>query len=130
MIYPKYNLLSTSLFTIPVLYGFYNKKYLLSTTSLISMMVSLNYLRNPTSEKRKMTDLIVSKIAGALYFVYGYNNVNNIIFRVFGFTNGFFMISLYNISCILYELKSNTWEYYHMMFHISMVIGKMIVLSN
>ena len=131
MIYPKYNiLLSTSLFTIPILYGYYNKKYLLSTTSLVSMMVSLNYWRNPISGTRKTTDVIISKIATAIYFFHGYNNIHGAIFRIFGYTNGLCMISLYNVSCILYQLKSDTWEYYHILFHISTIIGKMIVLSN
>ena len=39
MIHPKYNLIfSTSLFIIPTVYGYYNKKYTLSTMSLISTL--------------------------------------------------------------------------------------------
>jgi hypothetical protein len=128
---PKYKLLfSTSLFIIPTIYGYYNKQYALSTISLLSMVASMNYWRKPVSGTRKNMDLIISKIAGAMYFFYGYNQVNGTVFRIFGYTNGFAMISLYNTSCILYELKSNTWEYYHIMFHISIVIGKMIVLLS
>jgi hypothetical protein len=131
MIHPKYNLLlSTSLFIIPTIYGYYNKKYALSAMSLISMLASMNYWRNPISGTRQNTDLVIGKLAGVVYFFYGYNNVHSIIFRIFGYTNGFFMISLYNASCILHVLKSDSWEYYHMMFHISTVIGKMIVLSS
>jgi predicted membrane channel-forming protein YqfA (hemolysin III family) len=92
------------------------------------MLASMNYWRNPISGSRHNVDLVVSKVAGAIYFFYGYNNLQNNIFRVFGYVNGFLMISLYNTSCILYSLKSDSWEYYHMMFHISTVIGKMIVL--
>ena len=131
MIYPKYNLLfSTSLFIIPTVYGYYNKKYTLSTMSLISLLASMNYWRNPISGRSQNVDLVISKVAGAVYFFYGYNNLHNNIFRIFGYANGFLMLSLYNTSCILHALKSDSWEYFHMMFHISTVIGKMIVLSG
>jgi predicted membrane channel-forming protein YqfA (hemolysin III family) len=129
MIQPKYNLLfSNSLFIIPTIYGYYNKKYTLSTMTLISMLASMNYLRNPVSGTRQNFDLVISKVVGSIYILYGYNNLHINIFRIFGYVNGFLMISLYNSSCILYALKSDAWEYYHMMFHIATVIGKMIVL--
>jgi len=131
MIFPRYNLLySTSLFIIPTVYGYYNEKYILSTMTFCSMLASMNYWRKPISGTRKNTDLFISKTVGLIYFLYGYNNINNNVYRIFGYTNGFFIISLYNASCILHELKSNSWEYYHMMFHVSTVIGEMIVLSN
>jgi len=131
MIHPKYKLLlSSSLFIIPTVYGYYNKKYTLSTITLISMLASMNYWRNPILGTRQNVDFIISKSVGAIYFFYGYNNVNSTIFRIFGYTNGFLMISLYNASCVLYALKSDAWEYYHIMFHILTVVGKMIVLSS
>jgi len=130
MIHPKYNLIfSTSLFIIPTVYGYYNKKYTLSTMSLISTLASMNYWRKPIPGTRKNADLIISKATGAMYFFYGYNNVNINICRIFGFTNGIILLSLYNVSCVLHERKSDSWEFYHMMFHIFTVIGKMIVLS-
>jgi hypothetical protein len=127
----KYNLLySSSLFIIPTVYGYYNKKYALSAMSLISMLASMNYWINPIPGTRQNVDLLISKTAGAVYFFYGVNNVHGTIFRIFGFTNGFLMLSFYNCSCILHSLKSDSWEYFHMMFHISTMIGKMIVLSS
>ena len=131
MIRPKYNLLySSSLFIIPTVYGYYNKKYALSAMSLISMLASINYWRKPISGTRQNVDLVMSKLAGAVYFLYGVNHVHGSIFRIFGFTNGFLMLSFYNASCILHALKSDSWEYFHIMFHISTMLGKMIVLSS
>jgi hypothetical protein len=98
--------------------------------SAISMLASINYWRNPIEGTRQNLDLVISKATGAIYFFYGYNSVTSIIFRIFGYTNGFIMISLYNASCILHASKSDSWEYFHMMFHISTIIGKMIVLSS
>jgi hypothetical protein len=94
------------------------------------MLASINYWRKPISGTRQKADLVISKLAGAVYFFYGYNNVHSTVFRIFGFTNGFLMLSFYNASCILYSLKSDSWEYFHMLFHISTTIGKMIVLSS
>ena len=131
MIYPKYNLLmSSSMFIIPTVYGYYNKKYTLSTITLISMLASMNYWINPILGTRQNVELLISKSVGAIYFFYGYNSLDNNIFRILGYANGFLMISLYNASCLLYALKSDAWEYYHIMFHISTVLGKMIVLSS
>jgi hypothetical protein len=133
MIRPKYNLLfSTSLFIIPTLYGYYNDKYFLSNVSAITMLASMNYWINPISGSRKKTDLIISKLSGAIYFLYGYNHIDNIIIRTLGFSNGFFIVSLYNASCVLYQLQpdSYSWEFFHMMFHISVVVGKMLVLMG
>lgn len=128
---PNYKMIfSSGLFIIPCIYGYYNKKYLLSCVSFLSMAASINYWRYPVPGGRKNIDILISKATGIIYFIYGYNNVHNAIFQLFGYTNGFFIISMYNASCILHELNSDSWEYFHILFHISSIIGKMIVLGN
>lgn len=124
-------LYSTSLFMIPTVYGYYHGKYVLSMTTFITMLASLNHWRNPVLGTRRDIDLVVSKSAGVIYFIYGYNSVHTTLFRMFGYSNGFLMLYLYIASCISHDLNSDSlWEYYHMMFHVSIVIGKMIVLSS
>jgi len=126
---PKYKLIfSSSLFAIPGIYGLYQKQYVLSFTSFVSMAASINYWRNPVEGSRKNIDLFVSKACGLIYFIHGYNYVNTTWLRLFGYTNGICMLSVYNSSCILHALKSDTWEFYHMLFHISGIICKMLVL--
>jgi len=125
---PNFNLIATSgLFVVPALLGIYKKEYLLSSISLISMMASLNYWRDPVPGTRKNIDLVVSKITGFVYFIHGYNRLSGMM-RFIGYTNGFIITSCYYTSCLLYKLKSNGWITYHMGFHIFIVLGKIIVL--
>lgn len=128
---PRRNLiLSTSLFAIPGIYGLYKQQYVLSFTSFASMAASINYWRNPVVGSRKNIDLFVSKSCGVIYFIYGYYNVNTTYLRLLGYTNCIFTASMYNTSCILHEMNSDTWELYHMLFHVFGVIGKMLVISG
>jgi len=130
MINPRKNIIiSTSLFVIPGIYGLYKKQYILSLTSFASAIASINYWRHPIVGPRKNIDLFVSKACGLIFFIYGYNYVNTTWLRLLGYTNGICMISMYNTSCILSELQSETWELYHMLFHISGVVGKLLVIS-
>ena len=130
MINPRKNLiLSSSLFIIPGIYGLYQKQYILSLTSFASAIASINYWKHPITGSIKNIDLFVSKASALIYFIYGYNYVNTTYLRLLGYTNGICMISMYNTSCILSELHSETWELYHILFHISTVIGKMLVIS-
>jgi len=130
MICPRYKLLfSTSLFAIPTIYGFYNKKYILSSLSLCSMICSMNYWKNPIPGPRKNIDLFVSKTTGVLYFLYGHQNIIGAVGRILGYTNIFMIISFYNASCLLHHYNSDSWEYYHILFHIVTTINKLLVLS-
>lgn len=127
---PNYNLITSStFFLLPVIYGFHTKKYTLTTLTLVTTMASINYWRRPEPGMRKNLDLFLNKASGIIYFVYGYNNVSNIVIRTFGYTNGFMILTFYNISCILYQTKSSHWEYFHMLFHLAGAIGKIIALS-
>lgn len=125
---PNFNLMTTSgLFIVPALLGIYKKEYFLSSVSFITTIASFNYWRDPIPGTRKNIDLIVSKSAGLIYFVHGYNNLSGMM-RLIGYTNGFVILLSYCTSVLLYKLKSNGWINYHMAFHISIVFGKMIVL--
>jgi len=130
MINPKYNLIySSSLFSIPCIYGIYKGKYFLSTCSFISMTASINYWINPITGPIKTIDLYTSKICGLIYFINGYIDIKNELTRILGYTNGIFILSAFNTSCILHFMNSDSWEIYHVLFHVFTVIGKMIVLS-
>jgi hypothetical protein len=127
---PRYNLIfTTSLFAVPSVYGFYKKQYVLSSVSLVCMAASINYWRHPIPGTRKNIDLWVSKSSVVIYFIYGYTNVNTSWMRLIGYANGILMASAYNTSCVLHKLKNDTWEYYHMLFHVASVVGKILVLS-
>ena len=75
-------------------------------------------------------DLIFSKLCGTIYFIYGYFNMQNKLNRLYGYINLFFILFCYNISCILYNLESELWVIYHMLFHFYTVISKFMILHN
>lgn len=126
---PNYDIiLSSTLFLLPTFYSFYKKKYILTTVSLLTTFCSINYWRNPTIGMRFVLDKIVSKTGGIIYFLYGYNNTTCIGVRIFSFTNGCMILSLYNASCLLYFLESSYWKQYHVAFHVASVIGKLLIL--
>ncbi len=129
MVIPNYYLIaSSSLFSIPILYGIFIKNWSLTTITTCAMLCSIKYWMNPVEGYIKNTDLFVSKISGAYYFIYGCYNINNETIKVIGYTNIFMMLSCYNASCILYKMKSPSWVTFHIGFHFFTTTGKLIVL--
>lgn len=135
MIRPNYWLIaSSSMFIIPSIFGYYRGNKLLSTMSLCSMACSINYWMYPKKGIAKNMDLIVSKATGIIYFIYGYKNINSMFHRFIGYSNLACVINCYYLSCKLYNqeiitnIKTDIWIYYHIGFHISSVIAKMLVL--
>jgi hypothetical protein len=128
---PKYPLiLSSGLFLLPVIFGFYKNKRFLPAVSFICMLVSMNYWKHPeTNTPQHQTDLIISKITGILFFLQGYRNVRG-FYRFIGFINAFIIISCYLESCKLYIRNDEQWIRWHMAFHLFTAINKMIVLQN
>jgi len=130
MIYTNYYLITTStLFSVPVFYGIYKRKYGLSAVTSVAMTCSLFYWYQPVKGTSKNADLIVSKISGFIYFAYGLYNMNNNFGKMIGYSNMALMLSCYNASCILYNLNNPYWVYYHMSFHLFTVFGKMLVIG-
>lgn len=126
---PNYQLItSSSLFSIPILYGIYKGNWSLTTMTSIAMLCSIKYWINPIEGYYKNIDLAVSKISGIYYFVYGFYNINNEYVKLIGYLNIFMMLTCYNGSCILYKMKSPSWITFHIGFHFFSTTGKLIVL--
>ena len=126
---PNYSLIaSSSLFSIPLLYGIYKSNWILATMTTSAMLCSIKYWMNPVEGYYKNMDLVVSKISGVYYFIYGVYNINNQYPKLFGYANMFMMLSCYNASCLLYKMNSPSWVKFHVGFHIFIITGKLIVL--
>lgn len=128
---PNYQLLSSSgLFIIPIIYGIYKNKRFLPALSLICMLVSMNYWKNPeTNTTQHQIDLIISRITGIVYFLQGYRNIHG-FYRFIGCMNAFIIISCYIESCKLYIRNDEQWIRWHIAFHLFTTINKMIVLQD
>ena len=129
IITPNYPLIySSTFFLLPIMYGIFKKKYGLAAVSWITTIASISYWIHPVPGMRYNIDLVISKCSSIIYLIYGYNNVSGIVFRVFGYTNGFMILSFYNTSCILYQMKSDNWVYFHMAFHFCITVNKLLAL--
>jgi hypothetical protein len=126
---PNYWLVATSsMFIIPSIYGYYKGNRMLGSVSLCTALCSINYWMNPVEGTRKNIDLFVSKITSVTYVIYGYNNINSSMIKLISYTNLLYIINLYYLSCSSYNKNSDTWLYYHIYFHLSIVFGKILVL--
>ena len=126
---PNYPLVVTStLFLIPALYGFFNSNYNLSIITCITSLCSINYWRKPDDEWRLALDKTTATTSGIIYFLCGYNYINNTCARQIGYCNATAIVGCYMGSKILYSRGSPNWVYSHMAFHLFTTTGKLLVI--
>jgi hypothetical protein len=125
-----YLVTSSTFFLVPALYGFYKGHRILPTASLLSTFISINYWLDPSNTQKRILDLVVARSIGAVYFYYGYNNVQGPL-RIFGYGNISMILTMYQASCILYNLPtySYLWIPCHIAFHYISSLGQFLVLS-
>jgi hypothetical protein len=127
LLYPNYLIIiSSTLFILPIIYGILKCKFVLSFISIITMFFSIHYWFTGNNIE---LDLFFSKLCGIMYFIYGYFNIKNNLKRLYGYINLFFILFCYNTSCVLYNLDSELWVIYHMLFHLYTIISKIIILE-
>jgi hypothetical protein len=117
---------SSTLFIVPTIYGFYRGHCLLPTVSLLTTAVSIRYWLDTSSITNRNMDLVISKLAGFIYFIYGYQYVQPGFLRFLGYANTGCILTAYQLSCLLYP--NPLWIRYHVAFHWFTCIGKMIVI--
>lgn len=127
---PNYHLiLSSSSFLLPAFYGFKKGYRLLPAMSFITTLVSIQYWIHPIPGRRKNMDLFTSKVCGILYFIHGYFHVSSLPLRRLGYLNAFFILTTYNMSCLLHSVDDKSWLLVHILFHSLVSLGKMIVIG-
>ena len=120
---------TSGLFIVPIYYSIIKKKYALSLVTTVAMGCSIIYWYKPEEGTYKNADLVMSKISAFIYFAYGLHNINNQIGRMIGYSNMALMLNCYQSSCRLYNLNNPYWVYYHMSFHLFVILGKMFVIG-
>ncbi len=128
---PNYSLVVTSaMFMIPGVYGYYNNLYGISTLITGTSLVSINYWRNPVPSIRKTCDLVLSKIC---FVVMVYNGVKHVHYRPYlitGYPLLLVMVSSYILSNCLHNTGNKYWYISHIVFHISIVINKTMIIDS
>ena len=121
---------SSTFFLVPALYGIYKGHRILPTASLLSTFISINYWLDPSNSQKRILDLVVTRSIGAVYLYYGYNNVQGPL-RIVGYANISMILTLYQASCILYNLPKYSYLLVpcHIAFHYISSLGQFLVLS-
>jgi hypothetical protein len=126
---PNYCLVATSaMFLVPSYYGYNQRKYGLCGASLVSSMASIQYWIHPIIGWRLSLDRVSASCAGMIYFLHGYQNINNTQIKKIGYLNGGFILVFYMGSEMLYSYSSSYWIYSHMIFHLCTTIGQLFVI--
>jgi hypothetical protein len=126
---PNYYLLfSTSTFIFPILYAAKKGNALLSISTGLALLGSLNYLRKPKPGYRRTIDLITSNSSCFVYIFYGLKNIIGFWPFSIGWSNLFLMIYFYKKSYTNFYLQEKSWIYYHISFHLFTTFSKMYVI--
>jgi len=126
---PNYWLLgTTSTFIFPILYSYRKKKYILCFSTVLALVGSLNYWKNPSITYNRNIDFITSRLSLISYVYFGYTTIYKLYPSMLGYFNLSMIYRLYYLSCKKYLLNDSVWIYYHMLFHLYTTLSKMYVI--
>ena len=124
----KFLVISSCFFLIPGYYAFLLGLYWYLATSAITTIVSINYWRYAVPGLRRSLDMVIAKISFTIYFVTGVLNINNLSVLYISWPLCGGILTCYYYSKKMWEKNSETWIFYHMMFHVFVAIGQCVVL--
>ena len=126
----KYMYLTSNLFIIPSLYGFYKNFYKLSFLNFLSTIITSNFWRTGKNDIYRKIDLLYQPINAAIFFSYGNFNVKNYYILTLG--NFFFMNGLYFFkrSHDEYKKYNRFWYFNHLVFHLSMISANLLTYMS
>lgn len=122
----KYMYVTSNLFYIPTLYGFYKDFYILSTINLISTLITTKFWISGKNDIYRKIDLIYQPFNAIIFFIYGNIHSKNSFILTIGnlfFINGLFF---YKTSHIEYNKKNRFWFINHNIFHLSMITANIL----
>ena len=122
----KYIYITSNLFIIPTLYGFYHNFYLLSSINFLSTLITSKFWKTGKNDIFRKIDIFYQPINGIIYFLYGNLHAKNNFLLIIG--NLFFMNGIYFFikSHIEYKKINRFWYHNHMVFHISMIAANLL----
>ena len=126
----KWIILSSFSYLIPFYYSYIYKIYFYCFLSLITILFSINYWRNPILSLRRDLDIFIVKYNFILFFFnklyYVKNNLQLMIIDIFLY----FAISFYFKEEYFYYLNNNCWFIYHMLFHFITSLIQLFILFS
>lgn len=125
----SYNLLivSSFMFLLPAQYAYSTKQYFYMIVTIITAFVSiLNWWYYHERNKSLLLDIFVARLSFIIYFLSGCIYIKSYFLFLVGFVNG--------INCLMFYILGNLCErhieisFCHFLFHLCVIIGKIIVL--
>lgn len=120
--------ISSCFFLIPGYYALSSGLYWYLATSTVTTIVSVNYWRHAIPGFRRSIDMIVAKLSFMIYFTTGVMNVKDLSILCTAWPMCGGIIMCYYLSNKMWGKDSDTWIYYHMMFHILVAFEQYLVL--
>lgn len=108
-------------------YG-HRKQNFLHQLDTLHAISSLIYWSDPSNGFKRAADVFISNVAGASFAIYGYRFIRS-RFKTFAYINGFFMLSSFGVSYIMYSYNNPYWICAHMSFHLFVVVNKMLTYN-
>lgn len=124
----KWIVLSSSFLLIPPFYSFINGLHLYGFALLFSSLISMNFWRRATYSWRRTLDLVYCKGLFILFLGTGLIYVKGFFPLIAGYSGLFLITMCYNLSCVNYTLKTNSWYMYHMAFHFFLMVEQLLIL--
>lgn len=126
--FSSYLILSSCFFLIPGYYAYLSGLYWYLATSAITTIVSINYWRYPVPGLRRSADVAVAKASFLIYFVTGVMNINDlsVLYIAWPVCGG--IIICYHFSNKMWEMDSESWIFYHVLFHLLVALEQYLVL--
>lgn len=126
----KFMYITSNLFIIPTLYGYYNDYNYLSLFNLFSTLITTKFWHTGKNNIYRKIDLVYQPFHASLFFMYGNMNCRNIYLLSLG--NLFFLNGLcfYRKSYIEHKKYNRFWYFNHLIFHLSMIISNIITYSS
>lgn len=126
----KYMYITSNLFIIPTLFGYYNNFKLLSFMNFISTLITSKFWKTGNDDIFRKIDLIYQPINASMFFMYGNMNSKMNFFLITGnllFFNGLYY---YRKSHIEYKKSNRFWYINHLIFHISMINANIMTYKS
>ena len=126
----KFLILSSCFFLIPGYYAFMLGLYWYLATSAITTIASINYWRYAVPGLRRSLDMVVAKTSFTIYFVTGIMKISNFSVLCVSWPLCGGILICYYYSKKMWEKSSESWIFYHVMFHVFVALGQCIVLHG
>lgn len=129
---PNYYLIGSSAwFLIPSLFAYYRKLYGFSALGVTTVVISINYWRNPIPSLRKTMDLVWAKSCFFIVIYHGVLYVPVFPTYIIGYPLMGTTLWFYYLSNRYHHNNTygDQWVLFHMMFHYCISIGFGMLLS-